>query len=135
MSVKIQMVFNNLPKLGGELERLAADVVAKAAHDVEAAVKHSMEGPKHGRVYGNHQASAPGEAPAIDTGHLHNSVMSRQRVRLEWWVALGAEYAHGLEFGTRHIAPRSALGPAVEKDKPSFIDAMEQIADRAKGGR
>jgi HK97 gp10 family phage protein len=102
--------------------------VAKTALDVEREAKHSMEGPKHGRTYVRgsrvHVASAPGEAPAIDYGNLHNATRAIRKGRTEWWVVPDTEYAATLEFGTRKMAPRPFLGAAVEQCADSFYQAM-----------
>jgi hypothetical protein len=50
--------------------------VRRTALDIEAAIKRDMASEKHGRTYGEHVASARGEAPAIDTGVLVNSVQT-----------------------------------------------------------
>lgn len=47
-----------------EATRIASDI----ALDIEIGVKSEMLKPKTGRRYGSHVASAPGEAPAVDTG-------------------------------------------------------------------
>jgi hypothetical protein len=82
-------------KLEGEaqlmeaLRKLGADAQAEARKAVEATaievrgeiVRGYQRGPASGRVYvrGNvtHQASAPGEAPATDTGRLASSTEYR----------------------------------------------------------
>jgi phage gpG-like protein len=70
-----------------------------------------------GATFREHQASAPGEAPAIDTGALRRSV-THQIVK-EGWARYRAKigsklpYAAYLEFGTRYIEPRPAWMPAL----------------------
>jgi HK97 gp10 family phage protein len=133
--MEIRLTFNRLPKLGTEMRAKAGQVVAKTAMDVEAKAKLSMEGIKHGNLYRitrhgqtvTHRASAPGEAPAIDTGALRNSVRAQRKADLEWWVTTN-EYAAYLEYGTRRMAPRPFLRPAVEKVTPAFEAAMWQVA-------
>lgn len=67
--------------------------------------------PKSGRIYQRrgvrHQASAPGEAPASDTGRLAGSsdVLPDQpnlSARVNW----SASHARPLELGTQSIEPR-----------------------------
>ncbi|MCA1615049.1 MAG: hypothetical protein LC795_15635 [Acidobacteria bacterium] len=58
------------------VDRAALQLVRRTALSIEADIKRDMASEKHGRVYGDHVASAPGEAPAIDTGVLVNSVQT-----------------------------------------------------------
>lgn len=104
----------------------------KAAHDVEARAKVAIQtGAKTGRMYGRHQASAPGEAPATDTGHLVNSIhVDAGPGELAAEVVVGAEYGAYLEFGTTDMAPRPFLGPAVEAARPGFVAAVETELNR-----
>jgi len=68
------------------------------------------QSPATGRMYGKHQASAPGEAPAPDTGRLVGSVFAApvQRVSggLRASVVVNTEYAAALEMGTEKMAAR-----------------------------
>lgn len=134
----IKIVFNKLPQIAAQLPAEVAMVVQKAAYDVEANAKASMSGPKTGFIYkrGNkmHQASAPGEAPAIDTGTLVNSIQSRMTGMSSAEVSVGAAYGLPLEYGTEdgHIAPRPFMTPAAEKVKPGFIEACKQLLLRLR---
>ena len=47
-------------------------------------------------------------------------------------VAIGAEYALPMEFGTIHMPAHPALVPAVEAVRPSFEAAMGKIEDKLK---
>lgn len=73
-----------------------------------------LSGPKTGKVYGSHRASAPGEPPANETGRLVQSIRweftgSRLAIR----VVAGTVYASYLEFGTSKMAPRPFLRRAI----------------------
>ncbi|QDV34906.1 HK97-gp10 family putative phage morphogenesis protein [Tautonia plasticadhaerens] len=83
-----------------------------------------------------HTASAPGEAPASDTGNLTNSIQVDSSVKKEnneliATVSASAKYAKMLEFGTHKIAPRPFMFTALEKSKP-FI--LERIAKAVNDG-
>lgn len=106
---------------------------------VEKAAKESIAGGgKTGKVYRRggrtHQASAPGEAPATDTGRLVNSI----NVRLADGdtaaeVAAGSgsvKYARMLEFGTSRMEARPFLFPALERSKPKIKARMEAALDK-----
>lgn len=94
----------------------------------EGEIKRSMEGAKTGRTYGNHQASAPGEAPAVDVGNLKNSTQAKPvgDGTTEWDINVGAEQAAALEFGTPFIAPRPFARPAAEAVRAKVDDAFEE---------
>lgn len=65
-----------------------------------------------------HVASAPGSAPAPDTGRLSSSYGWRvTSLGVGWLLEVGTavEYAPHLEFGTSRMAPRPHLRPAVAK--------------------
>lgn len=86
-------------------------------------------GPKTGRMYGKHQASAPGEAPATNTGKLIKSITwetSRQGLIAE--VGSPLPYASFLEDGTRKMDPRPWLQPAYEKHLGDIVtDIMDAL--------
>jgi len=125
--VDIRLSDRRLQDLQGEVEEKAHRAIKKAAFDIEANAKQSMMGPHTGRVYGEHQASAPGEAPAVDTATLINSIGTKMLNRLLAVVYAAAEYALHLELGTTRIAPRPFMLPAAERVKESFRKAMRQI--------
>lgn len=95
--------------------RAAIDRIAK---EIEGKAKASMGAEKHGETYyvqgKEHIASAPGEAPAIDTGNLVNSIRSEMLNDQTGIVFTNVEYAPYLEFGTSDMAPRPFLQPAVD---------------------
>ncbi len=87
------------------------------------AQKSILKGPKTGKLYKRgkktHQASAPGEAPANDYGFLANKINAD--IDFENMVAnlhSSAPYSASLEYGTRHMAARPFLRPAVDRIKP-----------------
>lgn len=132
--VAVQIVFNKIPQLSALATQRAKSAVTKASRDIEAAAKLSMQGPKSGIVYSRrgteHQASAPGEAPAIDTGQLAGSIgVEFSDNGLTGEIGPSAEHGFWLEFGTRNMAPRPFMTPAAEKEREPFLAAMRQIAE------
>jgi hypothetical protein len=114
-------------------ERVTAEmarVVIRAAFRVDLDVKNAIEsGPTTGVVYNRgpgqnrsavHQSSAPGEAPALDTGRLWASLYFRQVNRLQAEIGANAKYGSALEFGTARVQPRPAWLPAVLREQPRF---------------
>ncbi len=121
----ITVVFNRLPQLNAAMRHNAERHVAKATLDIEAHIKTSMAEPKSGHTYGSHQASAPGEAPAIDSGTLVATVQSQARA-LHGVVAIGGEQAEVLEYGGAHVEARPSAQPAAEAVAPGFQRAMRE---------
>jgi len=106
-------------------------VVLGTAAEIEAGVKLRIAGGKStGRVYRRgsvtHTASAPGEAPASDTGALLNSIYHERTGPLTAVTGSRLAYSGHLEFGTRNILPRPAWLPEVleaQKEFPNDIKA------------
>jgi hypothetical protein len=88
----------------------------------QRAVQLIMEPPKTGKIYRRrsveHQASAPGEAPANWTGRLVNSrrvEFFEDEIRAR--LIFSTEYALPLEMGTRKMAPRPFARRALAETK------------------
>jgi phage gpG-like protein len=122
---------SNVGQLNVELRRRAKALVMSTAFQIEANAKVSMSGPKSGRVYKRkgreHQASAPGEAPAIDTGTLVNSIQVQETGELSAVVGTNMEYGAILEFGGVRMAPRPWLAPAFESVRDRFQAGMREL--------
>lgn len=80
-----------------------------------------LSGPKSGRTYGAHRASAPGESPASETGELVNgfSVTSRPGGAE---VHNSAEHWSLLEYGTSKMAPRPFVGAVLAENQSELAD-------------
>ena len=120
------------------LPLVLAKINSTTEHRLEMAVSiyhkqwlELMASEKSGRVYNRggkaHQASAPGEPPAVDTGLLRASFFPQPgqivigKSATEMWVDIGVGanvlYATYLEYGTRFMAPRPLWRPAFEMTK------------------
>lgn len=109
---------------------------AKGMSVFGAALKASMEAAARGKVkslraLGFHQASAPGEPPAVDTGTLRRAVQiddselrGKQVIRNRIGTAL--PYAKWLEFGTARMAPRPWARPSLVKVEPTFVEEVRR---------
>jgi phage gpG-like protein len=134
MKVVAKVVFNKLPQITERLRPGASAIVRKTAFDISSDITEQMQGPKGGRLYmrsggKSHQASAPGEAPAIDYGHLVNSIQVEITGPLTAIVGSNAEYAPYLEFGTSRMAARPAWIPAAERAWEPFQSAFKELID------
>ncbi len=75
-----------------------------------------MAGGRSGRMYGGHQASAPGEPPAVRSGNLRGSLSASGRtviadggssMTVHSTIETSVEYAGYMEYGT----PRGMIAP------------------------
>jgi hypothetical protein len=134
---EIVLEYTHFGEIGQQMAREIDEVCESTALDIQARAQMAiMNPPKSGRIYrrGNvaHQASAPGEAPATDTGNLVNSAYTKKLGQADYETGFTAEYAAHLEFGApnAHIAPRPYLRPAVEAVRKAFIAAIKRIVER-----
>lgn len=118
-----------IDRLHARVSRLP-DLVAKAAMDIASIAAESItSGNKSGLVYTRggraHVASAPGEAPASDTGFLAASIHPRRAdVRgYTWEVSADAEYAQELEM----VKNRPFMLPALVAVRPVFLRAVRAV--------
>lgn len=156
MTAKVKVLFDKTPKLIAALsgDRLGQAVVA-GGFVLEKAVKISMSATTHtGRVYRRkgkkHQASAPGETPAVWTGVLVNSIATElvSSSKTDAWaqVGTGVEYAEALEFGhvnktragTEDVAtftqPRPFMRPGYDNNVAKIEAAIKKYAKQAAEG-
>ena len=163
MSAKLKLTIHDarLRNLGARSRKELSRVVTEAAAGVVAHAQDAIRsGPKTGRIYElgetevsfttgageavsftarkgaeakQHQASAPGEAPANETGYLAGSIQAHRIGELEQEVAVGAEYGAALEEGTGDgkILPRPFMAPALEAVRPAFEAAVADALRRA----
>lgn len=135
-AITIKLTTNKFPNLAKRLPQVVNEICETSAKAIEADVKVGMAGPHTGRVYSvggvDHQASAPGEMPAIDTGALASSIQTEADGPNVWVVYTGMDYAQSLEFGsvTQGILPRPYFVPATERERPNFIRALQDVEDR-----
>lgn len=105
------------------VDRAASELVRKTALHIEADIKRDMASTKHGRRYGDHVASAKGEAPAVDTGVLVNSVQTSLDGKYAAEVGSPQETAPILET----TLDRPAFKRAGEKAKNTFRRNAERL--------
>lgn len=94
------------------------------------------ESPRTGRIYKKgktvtHQASAPGEAPAPDTGNLINSVFSgiidRVRGAITGRIVVNKEYAAHLEIGTAKMRPRPYIASTIKANWDYLMQVFSKV--------
>ena len=123
---------------GAAAEKHVGDAVNATGLELRGEiVKAYQRGPATGITYEKynprrtHTASAPGEAPATDTGRLASSVNYKREGPMSATVGSNIVYAAMLEFGTSRIAPRPASVPATEAMRPKFRQRLETALARA----
>jgi phage gpG-like protein len=126
---QIKVEVEGLNKLLAQLREIDGDdVVLDAITDVVTdthalAVSGIQRGPKTGARYRRggvvHQASAPGQYPASDTGRLASNVRFELPTPSNMTGRVGTNIAYGpyLEFGTSRMAARPWLLPSFERAK------------------
>lgn len=110
----------------------------EAAYIVEGRAKALvLEPPKTGRLYKRgkkttHQASAPGEAPASDTGNLAGSITQDvSAFDLECRVSAETPYAEALEYGTTKMEPRPFMRRALTESEDLILEAVVDHVKRS----
>lgn len=145
-SVDFTHIFKRLERMTAEVEKEVAGALFVGGLKIEENAKKSIQdGNKTGRIYqrGNvtHRASAPGEAPASDTGELAYSGIktipkSSMHVNVEAQVVSkskngSSNYAIDLEYGTSKMEARPFMKPAFDVSKEFIIERMEKALKRA----
>ncbi len=94
--------------------------------------------PKTGRIYARrgirHQASAPGEAPATDTGRLAgSSAVFPDQANLSARINWSTDYAKALELGTQKMEPRPFARRSLAEQQPVVQQSVaDEIAKALK---
>lgn len=130
----------NIRKYGAQADAALAQIVMATAQNVRThAIRAIQGGPKTGKEYRkyapkrNHRASAPGQAPATDTGRLASSIVA-DITGLTAEVSADVQYAAPLEFGTVNMEPRPFLEPALESERSKFEQRLLKLSDEASKG-
>lgn len=126
--IEIKVRRDRSPEKMAAVEKGVARAVAASALRIERELKTRITEPKSGRTYkrgrsGSHTASAPGEAPATDSGNLIGSIAVLTPSDLEARIGTPVKYALYLEDGTSKMSPRPLW--AVTRD--DMIDDVERI--------
>ena len=135
-----------MPRTGPGLTKVAQEIRTNAKLALEAAAKllhaqviSELSTPGKGRIYEKykprrtHQASAPGDPPAPDTGVLRNSITIGP-TETGYRVGTNLQSAPVLEFGSSSMAPRPFMRPAIDKVREQLGPAIVAVL-RRKGAR
>ena len=119
-----------LEKVKEDLEKDMKEVLLGGGQLIRGeAVRSIQQGSKSGKTYKRynptrtHKASAPGEAPASDTGFLVSNIRVKEQKDVVV-VSSEASYSKFLEYGTSKMLARPFLFPAFEKSKPKIAEVI-----------
>ena len=113
----MEIPFQQIVKGGGQLIR--AEAIKSIQTGAKSGVVYQMYNPRR-----EHRASAPGQAPASDTGNLVSKIIVKQKGQDVTSVESNANYSAYLEYGTSKMQPRPFMLPAFEKSKKPIINAV-----------
>ena len=127
---------------GGSIEEIAQKVTEEVRHQMASrsyrvanALRNSaldvLSGARSGRVYGGHQASAPGEPPAQDSGTLRLSWQPKTYAGFGSYISrieTEVSYADLLEDGTPggQMAPRPHHDRIAKATEPEMLRIYEE---------
>lgn len=122
-----------------DYEAILSRFVATAAQKIRQRMREKLHDQKHGTLYAKnrgegftraHQASAPGEAPASDTGAFERSLNIVRKGTLEADLETNLGYPGLLEFGTGKMQPRPLWLAAIDE----LLPVLENDLRRAMMG-
>lgn len=122
----------------GDISTQLGLIVNAAALEAVSDVRRAIQGPpKTGQEYSRgkgkvHRASAPGQAPATDTGTLVSSIYIEDRGQYAKAIGSRLPYAFYLEFGTFKMDARPSWVPAVERTIPKMLKRVQIAIAKAK---
>ena len=126
----VQDATKALEKVKEDLENSMQEVLLGGGQLIRGeAIRSIQSGAKSGKTYKRynptrtHKASAPGEAPASDTGFLVSNIRVKEQKDVVV-VSSEASYSKFLEFGTSKMLARPFLFPAFEKSKPKIAEVI-----------
>lgn len=113
----------DLGKAGPEALVLARKVIQKSSADIK----------RDAQVHAPRDPARPPKDPSRKvTGNLRNSITYETHLTAggaKGEIGPTASYGVWLEEGTSQMPPRPYMGPALDRNTPPFVQAMEQIAD------
>ena len=130
----MSVVKNEIAGVMKLLDNTITSIVRDAPENMRNDIRMQMNGAKSGRIYTRrsitHQASAPGEAPAIDTAAYVSSIETRQISPKQSAVQSNAQQALALELGnpSRNLLPRPAWIPAAKREGKHIAERLTKLA-------
>ena len=125
----LDKLLKKLNKIDKNLPRKIEQVLDDAARKMRNTADQEMRKVSPGIVYGNHQASKPGDYPNVDQSTLVNSLFAEllKGKLTAKFGSRGVPYARALEFGTSRMAARPWLKPSLDKHKEDIPKEIDRI--------
>lgn len=133
-TVDMRQHIRRMREIADTVEVEAVNLLLEAGEMVR---QEAMESIRDGTIRGaGHVPSRPGEPPKGDTGRLELSIeVELRRSEKTVNVIARAPYAAALEFGTRRIAPRPFMRPALQKHRSRLVTGMVAVASGERAVR
>lgn len=126
-----------LMNLGAEMQKRLDAEVARAAVNTANNARSAVQSGGSGVTYDKynprrtHQASAPNQSPATDTGRLVSSI-TQAKQQDGWLVGSKVNYSKWLEFGTQSMAERPFFRPALAKARKEWRERVINLVGAKK---
>ena len=128
----------SLARISSRFESEATALVNRTAQNIRnTAVRSIQKRSPGGEEYEKynprrtHVASSPGQPPNTDTGRLAGSIRAVMSGTPTAYVDALADYAAHLEFGTRNMAARPFMTPAVEAERDKYRKGINELVRRS----
>jgi len=131
-------VARNLRKMADRYGKAVADAIYESGQMVRTSAIKSIQTTSPGQIVTRtregggtyqHTASVPGDAPNTDTGRLVDTIQVEVE-RGAVFVGSTLKYAGYLELGTRGMAARPWLTPALEGNRRKIIQRIKDATNR-----
>ena len=128
--------YNHIPDIMKIIVNEISEAVQAIPALIENDIKANMMKPHGGRMYKRrsvtHQASAPGEAPAVDGSTLINSFQKKSPDAMHSEIYSEEEYSLALELGRPEVnlEPRPYMVPAAKVAWKETVKSMQKMARR-----
>lgn len=123
MGIELQ-IENHISEVLAKIQTNLKNKMVDATNEVRNQTMESLSGDRHGKQYNvpgtktKYTASAPGEAPAVATARMRQSIKTEvSDDGLRGGVGSDLDYPAGLEMGTSKTKPRPWLKPSFEAKK------------------
>ena len=122
---------SNIPAIIAALQVEAASIVDDSMTAMGRYLLEGFQAPKSGVIYRragrDHQASAPGEPPAIDTVDLASKIEPYKETPTRGTMTSYSEHSAVMEYGGKNVAARPFWSVALERTRPGYEARVQAI--------